>query len=126
MMQKTKGAVLERLPEARKIIRVSDKRQITIPNEYYQQLGFEKEAVCYIDENSIVIKPIARSGGEFSELILADLIKEGYEGELLLDEFIRRQAQVRPAIEAMIREAEKAAQNPENYTTVDDLFSEDI
>ena len=126
MMQKTESAVLERLPEARKIIRVSDKRQITIPNEYYQQLGFEKEAVCYIDENSIVIKPIARSGGEFSEFILADLIKEGYEGESLLDEFIRRQAQVRPAIEVMIREAEKAAQDPENYITVDDLFSEEI
>ena len=76
-------------------------------------------------KNPPMLKPIARSGREFSEFILADLIKEGYEGEALLDEFIRRQAQVRPAIETMIQEARKAAQNPENYATVDDLFAED-
>ena len=125
-MKRTENAVLERLPEARKIIRVSDKRQITIPNEYYQQLGFEKDAVCYIVENSIVIKPLARTGGEFSEFMLADLIKEGYEGEALLGEFVRRQSLVRPAIETMLQEAKQAAQNPDNYTTIDNLFSGDV
>ncbi|MCL2605650.1 MAG: AbrB/MazE/SpoVT family DNA-binding domain-containing protein [Coriobacteriia bacterium] len=117
------SATLERQPAEKRIIRVSDKRQITIPQKYFQELGFEKDAICYIDGDSIVIKPIARSGREFSEFILEDLIKEGFEGEALLDEFIRRQAQVRPAIETMIDDAELAAQNPENYTSVENLFA---
>jgi bifunctional DNA-binding transcriptional regulator/antitoxin component of YhaV-PrlF toxin-antitoxin module len=109
----------------RKIIRVSDKRQITIPQRFYDRLGFEKDAVCYIDGDSIIIKPIARSGREFSEFILADLIKEGLEGDALLDEFIRRQAQVRPAVERLIADAEQAAASLQNHTSVADVFGED-
>ena len=124
-MSKTAYSTHVSQPTEKKIIRVSDKRQITIPLEYYKELGFEKDAVCFIDGDSIIVKPIARSGREFSEFILEDLIKEGYEGEELLDEFIRRQAQVRPAIENMIADAQKAAQNPNNYTDVEDIFPED-
>jgi len=123
MVKTGNSAVLVREPKDKRIIRVSDKRQITIPQKYFKELGFEKDAVCYIDGDAIVIKPIARSGREFSEFILEDLIKEGYEGEALLDEFIRRQALVRPAIESMIEDAEIIAQNPDNYTSIKKLFS---
>jgi bifunctional DNA-binding transcriptional regulator/antitoxin component of YhaV-PrlF toxin-antitoxin module len=109
----------------RKIVRISGKRQITIPQRYYEQLGFDSDAVCYIDGDAMVIKPLSRSGREFSEFILADLIKEGYEGEALLDEFIHRQGQVRPAVEQMIAEAEQAATKPENYTTIEAVFGHD-
>ena len=125
MAKPANSATLEKQPTEKRIIRVSDKRQITIPQKYFQELGFEKDAICYIDGDSIVIKPIARSGREFSEFILEDLIKEGFEGEALLEEFIRRQAQVRPALESMIADAELAAQNPDNYTSVEDLFAGD-
>jgi len=118
------AAVLERAPVDRKIIRVSDKRQITIPQKFYEELGFKRDAICYIDGDAIVIRPVSRAGREFSEFILADLLTEGYEGEALLDEFIRRQGQVRPAVEAMIGEAEQAARDPRNYTSVKELFGE--
>ncbi|MCL1847510.1 MAG: AbrB/MazE/SpoVT family DNA-binding domain-containing protein [Coriobacteriia bacterium] len=124
MAESITSATLVKPPAKKKIIRVSDKRQITIPQQYYQELGFENDAVCYMDGDAIIIKPIARSGREFSEFILADLLKEGYEGEALLDAFIQRQGQVRPAIEAMIADAEQAAHDPNNYATVDDLFDE--
>jgi hypothetical protein len=125
MMTRTAGAVLTEQTANRKIIRISGKRQITIPQSYFDQLGFENDAVCYIDGDAIVIKPIARSGREFSEFILADLIKEGYEGEALLDEFIRRQGKIRPAVERMITEAQAAATDPTKYLTIDDLFEQD-
>jgi len=119
------GTALQEKPVDKKIIRVSDKRQITIPQKFYQELGFENDAVCYMEGDSIIIKPIARSGRDFSEFILADLLKEGYNGEALLDEFIRRQGLVRPAIESMIEEAKRAALDSRNYTSIDELFDED-
>ena len=125
MAKNGNSATLTKEPVEKRIIRVSNKRQITIPQKYFEELGFEKDAICYIDGDAIIIKPIARSGREFSEFILEDLIKEGFEGEALLNEFIRRKAQVRPAIESMIADAESAAQNPDNYVSVDDLFTED-
>jgi len=117
------SVALTREPKEERIIRVSGRRQITIPQKYFKELGFERVAVCYIDGDAIVIKPIAHSEGEFSEFILEDLIKEGYEGKALLDEFKRRQAMVRPAIETMIENAELTAQNPDNYTSVKELLS---
>ena len=44
---------------------------------------------------------------EFDDLILKELIDEGYSGYELLDEFRVRQTKVRPAVEAMLEEAEE-------------------
>ena len=62
----------------RKILSISSKRQITIPQKFYQTLGFGDEAECVMRGNELVIRPIKTvDGGEFAEQILADLIKEG-------------------------------------------------
>ena len=62
------------------------------------------------------------TGGEFAEQILSDLIAEGFSGEDLLQKFKERQAQVRPAVEAMIAQAEGAAQGTEVYESYEDVF----
>ena len=59
----------------KKRISVSQKRQITIPIEFYNDVGIEKEVECYIQDNAIVIRPVRESGGEFDEQILPDLKK---------------------------------------------------
>ena len=61
------------------------------------------------------------TGGEFAEQILSDLIAEGFSGEDLLQKFKERQAQVRPAVEAMIAQAEGAAQGTEAYESYEEL-----
>lgn len=61
------------------------------------------------------------TGGEFAEQILSDLIAEGFSGEELLQKFKERQAQVRPAVEAMIAQAEGAAQGTEAYESYEEL-----
>ena len=72
----------------RKMIRISGKRQITIPQKYFDLLGFDTEAECILRGNELVIRPVSeRSGGEFAEAILADLISQGYQGEELLAKF---------------------------------------
>lgn len=107
----------------RKILSISSKRQITIPQKFYQTLGFGDEAECVMRGNELVIRPIKTvDGGEFAEQILADLIKEGWSGEELLSEFKKRQAQIRSAVEAMLANAEDIANGKAEYETYEDVF----
>ena len=93
----------------KKRISVSQKRQITIPIEFFNAVGIEKEVECYIQNNAIVIRPVRENGGEFDEQILADLISQGLSGEELLARFKEIRKKIRPAVEGLIAEAERAA-----------------
>ena len=107
----------------RKVLSISSKRQITIPQKFYQSLGFGDEAECMIRGDELVIRPIKTySGGEFAEQILAELVKEGLSGEELLTEFKKRQAHIRPAAEAMLAKAEDIAADKAEYETYEDVF----
>ena len=115
-------AVLERGSRKvdRKVLSISSKRQITIPQKFYQTLGI-------VHGNELIIRPVKTvSGGEFAEQILAELIDEGLSGEALLSKFKERQAQIRPAAEAMLRNAEEIANGNAPFETYEDVFgSED-
>ncbi len=116
---------MEKMSVKPKRISVSEKRQITIPMEYYKALGIENEVECIMKNNCIVIRAVKQEDNEISERILQDIIKEGYKQEDILKEFRKRKAKVRPAIEQMILEADKVAEEEENYTVLEDLFSEE-
>lgn len=112
------GSVMEK-----KIVRISSKRQITIPLKFFNKLGFMDEAECTLRDHELVIRPARiESGGEFAEQILAELISEGLAGEELLKEFKIRQSKVRPAVEKMIAEAERVAAGEGEYYSYDDVF----
>ena len=107
----------------KKIVSISSKRQITIPQKFFTHLGFADEAECIVRGNELVIRLAAKtSGGEFAEMILEDLIKKGFSGEQLLSEFKAMQAKVRPAVEAMLKDAENAAKGIGEYSTYEDIF----
>lgn len=55
------------------------------------------------------IRPLSESGSDFSEYILKDLIKEGYEGEELLLKFKEMKKKIRPIVKELIKEADKLA-----------------
>ena len=122
------GAAVKRtniFPE-RKVIAISSKRQITIPQKIYRLLGFENEAECVFNGNELIIRPVkVNTGGEFAEQILAELVKEGYSGDELLQEFKKRQRQVRPSVEAMIANADAIARGEAEYETYEDVFGEE-
>lgn len=111
----------------KKIVSISSKRQITIPQKFFTLLGFGAEAECVVRGNELIIRPAKpNTGGEFAEYILADLISQGLSGDELLNEFKNRQAKVRPAVEAMISDADEVAMGNGDYDTYDDIFgSED-
>ena len=107
----------------RKTIHISGKRQITIPQKYFEALGFGKEAECILQNNMILIKPVKENnGGEFAEQILADLIAQGYSGETLLKKFKEEQKKVRPAVEKMMEKAKEAAEGKGEFYTYDEIF----
>jgi len=109
-------------PMLKKRISVSQKRQITIPIEFFNQIGIAKEVDCYIQHNAIVIRPVLESSGEFDEQILADLISQGLSGNDLLAKFKETRKKIRPAVEALIAEAELAAKDKNQHSSYEDVF----
>ena len=109
-------------PMLKKRIAVSQKRQITIPIEFYNSVGIDKEVECYVQNNAIVIRPVRESSGEFDEQILADLITQGLSGQELLDKFKETRRQVRPAMERLLDQARLAVQGQVSSHSYEDVF----
>ena len=110
-------------PMNRKTIRISEKRQLTIPQKFLEALVFSTEAECILRGNEIVMRPVReQGGGEFAEQILADLIAQGFSGDQLLTEFKKMQKKVRPAVEAMLTQAEQAARGESESSSYEDVF----
>jgi len=107
----------------RKVIRVSVKRQLTIPQKYFDALGFGSEAECILQEGGILIRPVRVSdGSNFSEQILADLISQGYEGSELLEKFKKYSNAVRPAVLTLLEENKAFAQSGAGRVQLNELF----
>lgn len=75
-------------------IRVSSKRQITIPAKAYKEMGFSEYALIEQTDEGLLIKPLKVEDEGLSLDILRRLIDEGYEGEALVE----RYAQVCPRV----------------------------
>lgn len=111
-----------RAPEQKRVT-ITSKRQFTIPQKFFTELGFDREAVCTLGDGMLIIEPAkSENGGEFAEQILADLIAEGYSGQDLLSEFKSRQSKVRPAVEKMLKVAKDAANGIGEYYSYEDIF----
>jgi len=109
-------------PMMKKRISVSQKRQITIPIEFFSTLGIEKEVECYLQNNALVIRPVRENSGEFDEQILADLISQGLSGKELLEKFKQMRREIRPAVEHLLGEARLAAAGKTQFSAYEDVF----
>jgi len=106
-----------------KIISVSVKRQLTIPQMYFDALGFSNEAECIMQKDGILIRPVrSANSGEFSEQILADLLSQGYEGQELLEKFKEYTKAVRPAVLELLKDNEEFAKSGDGRIPMDELF----
>ncbi len=75
-------------------INVSNKRQITIPKQFYDMLDMGHEITCELRDNEIILRPVPQSD-DFSEEILKELVAQGFSGQ----EFQKVKSQIRPAVE---------------------------
>lgn len=111
-----------------KRIQISSKRQITIPAKFFNALGFDKEVECIFSGDMLILKPVKQEDSYFAEQILDDLIREGYTGQQLLVEFKKMNRKVKPAIEKLIEEADRIAENvaASNLDQTDSIFNNDF
>ena len=90
---------------------------------FFTLLGFNTEAECIMRGNELVLRPVKENtSGEFAEQILADLIRQGYSGEELLEKFKQTQRKIRPAVEAMLAEADRVAESKSGGYSLEDVF----
>src|SRR5581483_9469566 len=101
---KEERTVLENERKKARRVSISKQRQISIPKDFYDALGLENEAMVEYVGNAIVIRPPATEI-DFSKQILEDLVKEGYQGDELVQEFMRRKSNIKPAIQRLVQEA---------------------
>jgi len=106
----------------RKRVTISVKRQFTIPQKYYESLGFESDAECILQDGGLFIRPLRNESSDFSSEILADLVAQGFSGQELLVRFKEQTKKVRPAVQKMIDEADEAAKSGVGKRSIDVLF----
>ena len=110
----------------REVVGISTRRQVTIPQKYYNLLGFGSEAECFLQDGGLFIRPLHNTSvNEFAEHILADLIDQGYEGQALLKNFKEKSSAIRPAVQKLINEVDEFAKSGEGHMPMSKLFWED-
>ncbi|MDX9888953.1 MAG: AbrB/MazE/SpoVT family DNA-binding domain-containing protein [Anaerovoracaceae bacterium] len=103
-------------------ISISSKRQITIPAKYFEALELNKELDCIYSGNMLILTPVRSEDSPFAEEILKDLIDQGYSGDKLMSEVTKMNRNIRPAVEKMIEEADRIAE--EAFTNYKDKTGE--
>ncbi|MDX9870897.1 MAG: AbrB/MazE/SpoVT family DNA-binding domain-containing protein [Clostridia bacterium] len=92
---------------------ITSKRQLTIPKDFCDKLGLEKDVELILEEDGIVIKKLPLDenlNDDFSDLILQSILEEGYTGkENILREFRMRKRVLPMAVRKLINEAREYA-----------------
>ena len=69
------------------IIKISSKRQITIPAKIYQEAGYKEYALCTWTDQGILLQPLDVEDEDVTVDILRYLVAEGYDGEELIAQY---------------------------------------
>lgn len=109
----------------KRIIRVSGKRQITIPLKFFQSLGLTDQVECSLEEGALVIRPLKQDENSFSVEILKDLVAQGLTGDALVQKFSEASQQVKEAVRSLFDEADEIAAGKCPSSDMDDIFGED-
>lgn len=102
------ASMANKTSEEKKRINVSEKRQITIPKRYYDKLGMEKEILCELKGDEIILRNIPNMEDN-SEEILERLVNQGFEGNRLLQEFQKQKTKNLP--EKQVRKPDISVKN---------------
>ena len=68
-------------------VKISSKRQITIPAKIYEGAGFRDYALCTWTDKGMFLQPLDVEDEDVTIDILRYLINEGYEGEDLIAQY---------------------------------------
>lgn len=87
-------------------IKISSKRQITIPAQWYRALDFHEYALATWTDDGILIQPLDVADEDVTVDILRHLIAQGYEGDELIEQYKQMKSKIVSAKQA-IAEAEE-------------------
>lgn len=90
---------------APQVVKISSKRQITIPVEAFRRRDFKEYAVVTLTERGIEVTPVDVEQEDLDVRLLADLVKQGFEGEELVRAF-EREKRKNAKLRQLIQEAE--------------------
>ena len=103
---------------APRIIKISSKRQVTIPADMHAASGFTDYAfVSWSEDGSISITPIDVRDENSSVTILRSLLAQGYDAEQLVDEYekiIHPVIDYRAEVERGLKDIEEGRVRPFN------------
>lgn len=86
-------------------IKISSKRQITIPSKLYEEMGFTEYALCTWTEDGLLLQPLEVGDEDTTVDILRYLIAQGHEGEDLIERYQEMKRKIIP-LKKLIEEAE--------------------
>lgn len=94
-------------------VRISSKRQISIPKEFFEAMEFTDEATIEFTGNSLIIKNVPNDAVDFSAEILNNLVNErGLSGSELLLEFNR----IKKGLPGAVKQLTAAAMKEESVS----------
>ena len=99
------GAALAALAELQ-TIKISSKRQITIPAKYYEAAGFGEYALCTWTDQGILLQPLDVDDEDATVDILRSLVKQGFEGEELIERYQETKRKI-VSVRRKLEEAER-------------------
>jgi bifunctional DNA-binding transcriptional regulator/antitoxin component of YhaV-PrlF toxin-antitoxin module len=105
-----------------RVIRVSRKRQITIPLKFYEALNLGDQVECSLEGGAIIIRPLRRTDDAFSVEILKALVSKGLSGDELVSEFEAERYRVKKAVGRLREEADRIADGVQPASRFDDVF----
>lgn len=88
-------------------VKISSKRQITIPSQWYKAMDFGDYALCTWTENGLLLQPLDVSTSNTTANLLRHLIALGYEGDELVDQY-EALSQASLSLEERMQAAERA------------------
>ena len=116
------------MPDNYKIVSISQKRQITIPQKYFSRFHFGGHAKISMLEKGILVEPaenVFNFGGEYDVQVLQDLVQQGFSGQELIEAFKEQREKIPSAIKAMKEEAHNIACGMAEFDKPEDIFGED-
>lgn len=87
-------------------IKISSKRQITIPAQWYRALDFHEYALATWTDDGILIQPLDVADEDVTVDILRHLIAQGYEGDELIERYKQMKSKI-VSVKQAIAEAEE-------------------
>jgi hypothetical protein len=108
----------------KRIIRVSEKRQITIPLKFFEALKLHDQVECSLENGALVIRPLSMASNEFSVEILKELVEQGYCGDELIQKFAEQDRKLKAAANKLLEEADDIVSGQRHSASMSDIFGE--